>query len=107
MSGHTDWKARGAGVYSGDALVCFVAGDDTTCEEDESNALLISLAPTAPHGCAIPGCPGAENKRKLEAFDEMVEALHALEDLIIETGYLSTRGMHQRLREIIAKAEGR
>ena len=30
------------------------------------------LAPTAPHDCDMPNCPGPVNKRKLEAFDELL-----------------------------------
>ena len=33
------------------------------------------VAPTAPHFCDIPNCPGPENKRKLEAFEELLAAL--------------------------------
>ena len=33
---------------------------------------------TAPHECNMPGCPGPENKRKLEAFDGLLAALHGL-----------------------------
>ena len=29
---------------------------------------------TAPHECDMPGCPGPVNKRKLEAFDELLAA---------------------------------
>jgi len=39
------------------------------------NARLLALAPTAPHDCDIPGCPGAENKRRLA---QMTEALIAI-----------------------------
>ena len=30
---------------------------------------------TAPHDCMVFACPGPENKRKLEAFDELLAAL--------------------------------
>ena len=33
---------------------------------------------TAPHDCMVPGCPGPENKRKLEAFPDLLAALEAL-----------------------------
>lgn len=36
----------------------------------------LALAVTAPHHCADPACPGDVNRRKLEAFDQMREALH-------------------------------
>jgi len=49
---------------------------------DEANLRLIEAAPTAPHECADPLCPGASNKRKLEAFDKMLEALKAAKSLI-------------------------
>ena len=36
------------------------------------------LARTAPHSCDVPGCPGPENKRKLEAFEDLLAALQML-----------------------------
>ena len=36
----------------------------------ENNAQLLALAPTAPHDCDDPQCPGAVNKRKLEAQEK-------------------------------------
>ena len=33
------------------------------------------VAPTAPHFCDIPDCPGPVTKRKLEAFDDLLAAL--------------------------------
>ena len=36
---------------------------------------LVALACTAPHDCNARGCPGPVNKRKLEAFDELLAAL--------------------------------
>src|SRR3990167_4484834 len=50
----------------------------TRDEEQRANAELLSLAPTAPHDCDL-DCPGAVNKRKLEALPEMLEALEAAE----------------------------
>jgi hypothetical protein len=40
----------------------------------EGDAALIARAPTAPHSC-VPSCPGEQNRRKLEAAEEMAEAL--------------------------------
>lgn len=37
--------------------------------EDEGDIELMLLALTAPHDCDDPECPGAINKRKLEAFE--------------------------------------
>ena len=48
----------------------------------QANARLIALAPTAPHDCDIPGCPGAENKRRLDMHERMLRTLrHASEFL--------------------------
>lgn len=47
----------------------------TPSEEAAANARLVALAPTAPHECDVPGCPGAETKRKLEAAAAVVKAL--------------------------------
>ena len=44
----------------------------------KGNAALIVLAPTAPHDCDDPHCPGNINRRKLEAFDEIRQALVVL-----------------------------
>lgn len=38
---------------------------------------LLALATTAPHDCAHEGCPGRENKWKLETFAELYALLHA------------------------------
>ena len=35
---------------------------------------LVALACMSPHNCNVPGCPGPENKRKLEAFDDLLAA---------------------------------
>ena len=52
------------------------------CWFDGSNsldALPMSIDPTtAPHDCMMPGCPGPVNKRKLEAFEELLAALEGL-----------------------------
>jgi hypothetical protein len=34
---------------------------------------LIELAPTAPHDCDDPTCPGAVNKRRLDAWDDLAK----------------------------------
>ena len=33
---------------------------------------------TAPHDCDVPGCPGPANKRKLEAFPDLLAALERI-----------------------------
>ena len=35
---------------------------------------LEEAARTAPHDCDVPGCPGPVNKRKLEAFEQLLAA---------------------------------
>ena len=39
---------------------------------------------TAPHDCMMLGCPGPENKRKLEAFDDLLAALNRVQRLFDE-----------------------
>ena len=39
---------------------------------------LIFLAPTAPHTCDDPTCPGDINRRKLEAAEEIARALQTI-----------------------------
>ena len=78
------------------------------------NAELIALAPTAPHDCADPDCPGAVNKRKLEAFPEMLEALEAAEQhyamlcevICIDNPPPGGHPVLLRLRAVLAKVKG-
>ena len=80
---------------------------------DKPNARLFALAPTAPHSCTVPDCPGPENLRKLEAFEGLLEAAKRAfdsthidaDDLDIALNALSwIRG---GLEVAIAKTEGR
>ena len=53
----------------------------TDDDEQRANAELLALAPTAPHVCADPECPGDINRRKLEEYeslhDEMADLLES------------------------------
>ena len=77
---------------------------------DHGNAGLIFLAPTAPHDCDVPGCPGPENKRKLEAFEELLEAARATMEAV-KTGTTSGNPYTKRFVKLaeaaIATAEER
>lgn len=63
---------------------------------------------TIPHDCDIPDCPGAINKRKLEAFDGLLHACKYMLQFLDE--YDVDRKLHPSLRQnlegAIAKAEG-
>ena len=37
-----------------------------------ADAKLVERTHEVPHECDLPGCPGPENKRKLEAFEELL-----------------------------------
>ena len=52
------------------------------CWFDGSNSLdAPAVDPvTAPHHCMMPDCPGPVNKRKLEAFEDLLAALEAISD---------------------------
>lgn len=63
------WIARR--VYGSTWQVTAGHHDLMSTTNNEENALLIALAPTAPHDCDVPGCPGVENKRKLVAFSRL------------------------------------
>ena len=54
------------------ATVTEEAGEVTP--EDIANARLIAAAPEAPHDCEVPDCPGARNKRLLDATEGLLEA---------------------------------
>lgn len=53
-----------------------------------NNAILIALAPTAPHECDDPECPGNVNRRKLEAFDGLLTQFERI-SLIDQRGILA------------------
>ena len=44
------------------------------------NCVLLSIAPTAPHFCADPQCPGEINRRKLEAAEELAKVCREIKD---------------------------
>ena len=81
MMKHTPgpWWAHTDGcneVWSPDVMVTIA---------DERDCPLIALAPTAPHECD-PECPGDQNRRKLEAFDELLAvAKRASDDMDCQT----------------------
>ena len=60
------------------------SSDPGYMQVSQENARLIAAAPIAPHECDDPKCPGNVNRRKLEAFDEMLEALMRARDTMIE-----------------------
>lgn len=43
-------------------------------EDRDGNGRLVALAPTAPHTCDVPNCPGMENKRRLEEVNAVTGA---------------------------------
>lgn len=57
--------------------------------ERNANAQLIIAAPTAPHECDDPACPGNVNRRKLEAIDgllvvcELVTTVQTIRDFTV------------------------
>ena len=67
---------------------------------------------TFPHSCDDPDCPGAGNMRKLEVFEEMLEALKDARFCLSEfskrrqvyDGPLSE--VYETIRAVIAKAKG-
>ena len=55
-----------------------VHGADVFGWEKVPRSELVALACMSPHSCDARGCPGPENKRKLEAFDDLRAALEEL-----------------------------
>lgn len=55
-------------------IVNWAGFDDSTRTKKQhlANAELLGLAPTAPHSCDVPDCPGARNQRCLEDFDALL-----------------------------------
>jgi len=46
----------------------------------QGDSSLIAMAPTAPHVCEYPQCPGDINRRKLELFDDLLAFAKRFED---------------------------
>ena len=92
-----------------DTIICEISGAPSN-PQARADHNLIALAPTAPHDCDIPGCPGAETKRRLEAAEALLAALLTAlvalqrgEQISYEEYVLAT----DAIEAAIAKAEGR
>lgn len=49
-------------------------------DEIGPNAVLLALAPTAPHACEDPNCPGGQNAHKLVAFPKLLAEIERLQE---------------------------
>ena len=94
--------------------ICVRGSSDSRMDWD-SDADLISLAPTAPHSCDIEGCPGAENKRRLDLFErykQVSEAYQGRFEAMRNEEHLAREEMERRLEhypalvEALRKAQG-
>jgi len=76
------WHWHNEKTYNLAGKGSYQEGDILHCKGKPSNgdADLISLAPTAPHDCDDPNCPGAVNKKRLEMFEEMAEVVKRFVD---------------------------
>ena len=105
---HTrDLSINGLEVWAGTrpvARTLYHAGSEDR-ELVNVNAGLIALAPTAPHDCDVPGCPGADNKRKLAAFDGLLEAAKRAVDIIWPSDGKLHREIKGQLQAAIAAYE--
>ena len=80
-----------------DMRICFMTSDGPARE----NAELIALAPTAPHTCSDPTCPGNINRQKLELWGELVEAIYNLLDA---RGYRAEDEARQLAKDVVTRA---
>ena len=126
MNGHTggDWRVGSNGDdCAKDHAVCadnrvlakvygtgYGARGSGWAPESAADARLMALAPTAPHDCDVPDCPGPRNKRLIEAAGAMLEALRDLVRNVDEDmdGYWteSTSNFMQQAEAALALAEG-
>jgi len=102
-----DWKANpgpvGMIIDGGSAKIATLpSGVCHPTEDLEPNAELIALAPTAPHECDDDNCPGNRNRRKLEAFDAIVEFLRSEREGFSAPGNFVKQ---HKMLDAIAKAE--
>ena len=94
------WSLGVHGLIMNDTFDHVVARVLNDCVDEE----LILLAPTAPHDCDIPGCPGRENKRKLEAAEDLcVEAKQAVSVLRAEYMNNAANDLESAVREYEGK----
>jgi hypothetical protein len=66
------------GTLAGSVICHILHAGTMVNEEGKANAHLVALAPTAPHECSDPKCPGDVNRRKLASHDRLLEACEAL-----------------------------
>jgi hypothetical protein len=71
--------------------------------QERGDADLLALAPSAPHTCTDPACPGMVNKRKLEAFEE----IKALVDNADNAPLGRQIALLRDVCDVIARAEGK
>ena len=76
---------------------------------------LVERCYEVPHDCDVPNCPGPVNKRKLDAFWELLEVCEAVEILVRLAEFPSDEwivagsrlpSLGRQLRNAIAKAKG-
>lgn len=68
------WKYTGSEIWAAHERIVMGRGTYDVKDRELRDGVrqLICLAPTAPHSCADPQCPGDINRRKLQAAEEMV-----------------------------------
>ena len=81
-----------------------IVGESMGDPECKANLSLLALAPTAPHDCEDKTCPGAVNKRRLEAFDGLLDAL---KELALTPDNKRPSYVWNQVKTAIAKAERR
>ena len=77
-----------------------VHGADPWGWEKVPRSELVALACMSPHSCDARGCPGPENKRKLEAFHGLLAALVECEALLTHYYTGSFSPSHALLEEL-------
>lgn len=99
-TGHTPgpWKLNDYGTVVCPDGFAYRDHPSRSLAEIHDNLVLIALAPTAPHECDDPKCPGNVNRLKLKAFEELKAALKKVDWTYVEVG----RSM---IRKALAKAE--
>ena len=94
--------------HVGDSIRHSTRPQTMACWFDGSNSLdAPAVAPvTAPHDCMMPGCPGPVNKRKLEAFDDLLAAAERVAAYlsIHVPDYWQSNADAETLRAAIARA---
>ena len=107
------WSQHGARIRrTAHAQICEVMVQrEIPTEQIGGNAKLLALAPTAPHECGDPHCPGNVHRKRLEVYEELLSACREAQKALLAYGPSTQddslwNSVLHRLHTVLAKTEG-